>query len=152
MELYMPKIRNPLGRFQKNHQPFNKGTKGLMKPNKTSFKKGGIPGNIKEVGFISVRKIKGTSYKWIKIADNIWEMLHRVIWEKHYGIIPAGFVIIFKDGNQMNCEIDNLECITHREHYFRNRDKITTSIKKTYRSEILRKKYGLEQRTKLRIK
>ena len=76
MELYMPKIRNPLGRFQKNHQPFNKGTKGLIKANKTSF----------------------------------------------------------------------------REHYFRNRDKITTSIKKTYRSEILRKKYGLEQRTKLRIK
>ena len=36
-------FRDKLGRFQKGSKPWNKGVKGAMKSNKTSFKKGNIP-------------------------------------------------------------------------------------------------------------
>jgi hypothetical protein len=35
-------------------------------------------------------------------------MLHRVIWEKHYGPIPEGFRVYFKDKNKDNWAVDNL--------------------------------------------
>ena len=36
---------NPKGEFKKGHKSWNTGTKGIMKPNKTSFKKGQVAHN-----------------------------------------------------------------------------------------------------------
>jgi len=40
-----------------------------------------------------------------------WQMLSRVNWEKAHGKIPPGHVIIYRDGNTLNCNPENLACI-----------------------------------------
>ena len=42
--------------------------------------------------------------------------LHRDIWEHHNGPIPSGHHVHHKDGDCGNNEIDNLECISAKEH------------------------------------
>jgi len=39
---------------------------------------------------------------------------------QEHGPIPRGMVIIFKDGNSMNCELSNLEMITMKDNMLRN--------------------------------
>lgn len=38
--------------------------------------------------------------------------LHHLIWEEHYGPVPPGYKLVFKDGDHTNCDIANLECMT----------------------------------------
>ena len=45
-----------------------------------------------------------------------WEMLHRATWEEHNGPIPEGMMVVFKDGNQLNCDIENLMLVTKAQH------------------------------------
>ena len=40
---------------------------------------------------------------------NRGKMLHRLIWEDHYGEIPQNCCIIFKDGDKTNLQLSNLE-------------------------------------------
>lgn len=105
------------GCFQKGSIPKNKGTKGFMRANKTSFKKGNTPPNIKKTGIISRRKDKtGRLYMYMKIAEpNKWQMLHVYIWERKYGKIPKGHCVIFKDKNSLNTRIDNLMLVSRNE-------------------------------------
>jgi hypothetical protein len=42
--------------------------------------------------------------------------LHRDVWEFHHGPIPDGCHIHHKDGNHLNNDIQNLECITRERH------------------------------------
>lgn len=41
--------------------------------------------------------------------------LHHVVWEEHNGPIPAGHKVCFKDGNHLNCAIENLELLSNSE-------------------------------------
>lgn len=62
--------------YKKGSIPWNKGKKGYMGANRTSFKKGNRPKNWKPVG--SERLIDG--YTFIKIADpRKWVLKHRII-------------------------------------------------------------------------
>ena len=57
------------------------------------------------------------------------------IFEKHYGKVPKSCVIVFADGNRDNFEIDNLICISKREHLFMNmRNMFYTNKEYTYAS------------------
>lgn len=40
---------------------------------------------------------------------NKGKMLHRLIWEDHYGKIPQDCYIVFKDGDKTNLQLSNLE-------------------------------------------
>lgn len=82
---------------------------------KTRFKKGQISLNKVPIGTIVVRKNKNRKpYKFIKVRDgmiptiNNFMLYHRYVWQQHYGEIPKGTYIVFKDGDSMNCDIDNL--------------------------------------------
>lgn len=104
--------------LKKGNVPKNKGTKGISKPNKTSFRKGNIPDNIREVGSERITK---DGYIEIKVAEpNKWNLKHRYIYEKHFGKIPKGKIIVFLDRNTQNLSIDNLECITKYENLIMN--------------------------------
>lgn len=105
------------GCFKKGSIPTNKGTKGLMKANKTSFCFGNRPMNAKKVGSISTRKDKnGSLYMHIKIAEpNKWQMLHVYIWEHKHGKIPKGHCVIFKDKNTLNTRLENLMLVSRDE-------------------------------------
>lgn len=120
--------RKKIGQFKSGHVPFTAGKKrtdyatpeGIAKMQKTQFKKGRKPHNTKDgTGHIVIRKDNKTNkpYKYVKLADGDWQLLHRVNYEKKNGPIPPGHVIRFKDGNTLNCEdVDNLMCITMAEN------------------------------------
>lgn len=114
-------------RFKKGHTPANKGKKMpeelYEKCSVTMFRKGNIPKNHKPVGTISIRgnHKREQHYLYIKLAEpNKWEFLHRHVWEKANGPIPKGMNLVFKDGNQNNCSLDNLELISNDQLMIRN--------------------------------
>lgn len=99
-------------RFRKGHTPLNKGTRGVYGTggNSGSFKAGQIPHNYKPVGS---EITDGEGYTMIKVSDKgksheRWKHKHRYLWEKEYGKIPDGHVIVFGDGDKTNCCLDNL--------------------------------------------
>lgn len=109
------------GRFQKGHVPKNKGKKiaeymspeGLKKFRETQFQKGGYPWNHKQIGY---ERKSAHGYIEVKVAEpNKFKMKHRIEWEKVNGPIPRGFNIQFKDGNRLNCNLENLYIISRGE-------------------------------------
>ena len=101
------------GHFPKGNIPFNKGTKGLMKANKSSYKKGNIPKNYKSIG---TERITKDGYTEIKVKDpNVWKLKQRLIYEEHYGEIPKGYVVMFLDRDKSNFDINNLILISRNQ-------------------------------------
>lgn len=127
------------GWYQKGHPPANKGKKleeYITDPDRlaeirakqapTQFKKGTRPPNEVPVGTervttdgYRIRKIKDKGTQWER-----WEFVHRATWEEHNGPIPENGMIIFKDGNKLNCDISNLMLISNRENAVLNRWKL----------------------------
>lgn len=125
--------RGITGWFQKGHEP---GTKGksieeicgydpekLARVRSTHFKKGEPPVNQLPIGSIVVtshgykirkRQMEGTIWER-------WEFLHRAVWEEHNGPVPKGMFVIFKDGDKMNCSIENLALISRAENAVMNK-------------------------------
>jgi len=105
------------GCFKKGNIPSNKGTKGFMKKNKTSFKPGSIPPQTKKIGSVSYRRdSKGNVYMHIKVAEpRAWQMMQVYIWEQKYGKVPNGHCVIFKDKNTLNTRLDNLMLVSRAE-------------------------------------
>ena len=117
-----PSVAN---QFKPGHTPHNKGKQMdaeiYEKVEATMFKKGNKPFNTKAVGTINVRSdAKGRLYQYIKIKDSHWELLQRYVWTQANGEIPPGSVVIFLDGNYLNCELNNLQVISRRENMARN--------------------------------
>ena len=51
-----------------------------------------------------------------KVAEpNVWRLKHRIIWEQHNGVIPAGYNVQFKNRNTQDCRIENLYIISKSE-------------------------------------
>jgi hypothetical protein len=117
-----PSIPN---QFKPGHTPHNKGKQMdaeiYEKVAPTMFKKGNKPHNTKPNGTINVRAdSSGRLYQYIKIKDCHWELLQRHVWTKANGEIPTGSVVIFLDGNYLNCELSNLQVISRKENMARN--------------------------------
>lgn len=105
------------GRFEKGNIPYNKGTKGIAKPNSGSFKKGQKATNWRPVGSERINK---DGYIEVKVSDDgrkqdMWKLKHRVVYEEHNGPIPKGSAIIFGDGDKLNLSHDNLILITRSQ-------------------------------------
>lgn len=121
------------GWYQKGHPP---GTKGktleeickndpekLARVREKQFKKGMTPVNELPIGTITtnsygykIRKKQMEGSLWER-----WEFLHRAVWEEHNGLIPEGMIVSFKDGNKLNCDINNLMLLTSSENAVMNR-------------------------------
>jgi hypothetical protein len=111
--------------FKKGNVPANKGqkmsTEVYQKVAHTMFKKGSKPMNTQPIGTIHQRRnTGGKMYQYIKLADCNWQLLNRYTWEMHNGPIPKGMVVVYKDGNYMNNDINNLLMITKKENMARN--------------------------------
>ena len=101
------------GCFSPGHKTWNKGLKGYMGANSTSFKKGSTPHNHKPIGH---ERITVDGYVEIKTAEpNVFELKHRQIWEQHHGKIPDNHVLVFKNMNKQDCRLNNLMLITRAE-------------------------------------
>lgn len=103
--------------FKKGHRTWNKGIKKPYKGGEqTQFKKGQLPHNTRFDGAIRIQPDKsGRSYKHIRISLSKWMPLHRYIWTQVYGD-PGSNVIRFKDGNSLNCDIENLSLISRGDN------------------------------------
>lgn len=117
------KLPNGLdAKFKKGNKPYNKGTKGIAKPNKTSFKKGNIPPNHRPIGS---ERINIDGYTEVKVGEpNKWKFKHRIIWEEKFGAIPRGHAVMFADRNKQNFEIDNLILVSTRQLQVMNNKKL----------------------------
>ena len=126
---------SPSTELKTGHTPWSKGNsaceifktkESLEKHISTRWKKGMKPHTTKYDGAITVRRMlpDGTGgvipYKMIRLSENNWEFLNRYLWKKHYGDIPPGYNVVFKDGNTLNCVIENLECISNADLIRRN--------------------------------
>nr|DAU70930.1 MAG TPA: homing endonuclease [Caudoviricetes sp.] len=114
------------GRFEKGNIPNSKGQKmskeQYEKCKPTMFKKGHIPKNHREIGSERITK---DGYTEVKIADpDVWKLKHRLIYEEHYGEIPAGYFVIFGDGDKLNFDINNLILVSRSELLLMNRNKL----------------------------
>ena len=105
-----------LGYFPKGGKPANMIKKGTRLSPATEFKPGHVPPTYRPVG--SERRER-TPYGFrvkVKVADpGVWMLKQRYVWEQHHGRIPPGHVIMFRDGNKENFDIDNLACVSTSE-------------------------------------
>jgi len=119
-EGYTPPRR---GCFEKGQQPWNKGIpfsppgseKGRFKPGQKphTWQPIGSERETKE-GYLQ-RKMTDTGY-----PPHDWVEVQRIEWEKHFGPIPDGHVVLFRDGDKRNFEPANLELISRAENMNRN--------------------------------
>lgn len=113
---------NP-GCFKPGQEPWNKGQPHNPPGSEVGrFIKGQEPPTRKPLGSerpgkdgVLYRKVAETRVKAIN-----WRPVHHLIYERHFGDIPEGHMIIFRDGNNRNFEPSNLECITRAENMRRN--------------------------------
>ena len=102
------------GCFEKGSKPWNTGTKGLTKANKTSFKKGRPTWNAKPIGYERICSKDG--YVLVKTSEpSVFELKHRIVWEKEKGLIPEGYVVAFKNQDKTDCRIENLILMSKAE-------------------------------------
>lgn len=72
---------------------------------------------VRPIGFERYEKSEG----WIiKVSEKKWKRKSMVIWEKCNGPIPEGYNLRYKDGDNKNCTIDNLICISKSVHIMLN--------------------------------
>lgn len=116
------------GKFCNGHVSWNKGKKienwvfseeAINKMKNTWFKNGHEPWT----GFpIGTERVKN-GIIWIKVAKKQWVRKHIYIWEKEFGKLKRNEMIIFKDGNKLNCVIENLMLIDRNENLKLNQNK-----------------------------
>lgn len=127
------------GQFKKGSVPFNKGVpmtewmseEGMNSCKATQFNHektiNNANYNLKPIG---AEFIESDGYTRVKCAESTgnnaqkyWKMKHHIIWEQHYGSIPKGYKIIFKDGNRSNFDINNLACVPNNVHLKMNQNR-----------------------------
>ena len=121
-----------VGFWCKGHKSFNKGMKqedflskqGIINSSKTRFKKGRTPHNSYiKVGDIKIVKEgkKRIKSQYIKIAmPNKYERLGVYNWKKAGKIKPPKHIIIYKNGDTLDADISNLDCISMKDNLKRN--------------------------------
>lgn len=139
------------GRFEKGNIPPNKGKKGWCAPGteKGHFRKGHVPDNKLPIGTVQE---KADGYLWKKIGDGArdWRQLHIILWEEANGPLPEGYVLIFRDGNKHNCDLENLVPASKAENAVMNRNKLRFSTPEHTDAGLLIAKIKIAARRKRR--
>lgn len=109
------------GKFEQGHETWNAGTKGLMKPNRTTFAKGHKNNLERPMG--SERVDNKDGYVWIKVAEENphtgaparFRQKHHLVWEEVNPPVPEGHVLTFINNDRLDCRLENLRMISRRE-------------------------------------
>lgn len=115
------------GHFGKGAQSWNHGTKGMTRPNRTSFQPGHQRTRTKQ---LYAERVNRDGYIEIKIPETNpytgcptrFKLKHQFVWESTHGPIPAGHVVSFRDGNRLNCAPDNLLLLNRQELLYLNQN------------------------------
>ena len=119
------------GQFGKGHVSWNKGVKGYMGPNKTSFKKGSVPPNrlplwserITVDGYVEIKIDEPNPY--VPGQMTRWKLKHLYLWIKENGPLPEGHILTFLDGDKTNCETENLLLISRKINAYLNHNSLS---------------------------
>lgn len=110
-------------RFRPGMASWNKGKKGWQaggRSAETRFKPGNRPHTWVPIGTEQIRD----GYLWRKVTDghgrHDWRQVHVMLWEQHNGPVQKGMILVFRDRNKQNIQLDNLELITRAENCRRN--------------------------------
>lgn len=108
----------------------------------------------KQEGDFYTKRSKGKPDYICQKAGGRWVPYHRHLWEQENGPIPAGHNLIFRDGNTMNCALDNLELISRAENVKRNtnRTKAAETLRGIWNTVQIMEAAGLKHRHKFRSK
>jgi len=104
-------------RYPKGHIPANKGKK--VPREKQSIAGQFKPGENRRTLPLGSERLEKSGYLWVKVGQpRKWRKKHLVVWEQEHSRLPPGHVILFRDGNRLNCNIDNLALVTKSEHTY----------------------------------
>lgn len=122
--------RKKENQFKPGHKTFNKGLKHkdyltkeqIEKTKLSQFKKGQKSHNALPLWTETIRiDSKKMQYFYIKVPNRkSMVQKHRWLWEQKHGKIKKGYNVVFKNGNTLDCQIENLECISDEELMSRN--------------------------------
>lgn len=109
-------------RFKPGQQPWNAGTKGVMKPNSGTFKLGQLPHTWRPIGS---DRVTPEGYLTRKTADTgvtrrDYVLIHHLVWRMHGRTVPPGYALVFRDKDRTNVDINNLELVTRQQLMKRN--------------------------------
>lgn len=104
--------------FKKGSIPWNKGTKGVMKSNSGSFRKGQQPTNWTPVGTTKFRKDKyGVKRKWIKLKEpNVWVAYYKYVWLRARRKLTKGMCLHHINNNSLDDRLENLMIVSRPDH------------------------------------
>ena len=143
------RVAGAVSRFKAGHVPAQKGKEASEKVIKALSKhwypKGHVPHNVKHDGY---ERVNVDGYIEVRVALGKYAQKHRLIWEQAYGKVPEGFIVSFKDGNRLNCTLENLHLITRQDIMARNSyHRLPGELKETIRlvGKIKRHIHGKEQ-------
>lgn len=113
--MYRNNIKNRMQgyntRFEKGQKAWNKGKPFSPEGSSKSWFKKGHTNTRAPIGSEHLKDNR----VMIKVDHpDVWVEKHRWLWEQHYGKIPEGTAISFKDGNKENVTIENLFATTRR--------------------------------------
>ena len=111
-----------LKRTEDQKRAIKKRNKELGCWNESAIKKWQTIG-LSPIGTIKVWKVGTQKSKLIK-TENGYVYLSRKLWEQHFGPIPKHKLVSYKDGNPLNCTIENLHLITRAENALINRNNV----------------------------
>jgi len=108
------------GRFNPGGTPWNLGKSGYMGANETSFAPGNMPHNKRRLwterttvdGYVEISVPERNPHTG---AATRFRLKHVWLWEGEHGKVPPGHAVIFKDGDRMNCVLDNLMLVSRSE-------------------------------------
>lgn len=108
------------GRFEAGKTPWNKGKTGYMGANETSFRRGNMPHTKRRLwserinvdGYIEISVPERNPHTG---AATRFRLKHVWLWEGDHGKVPPGHAVIFRDGNRLNCVLDNLILVSRSE-------------------------------------
>lgn len=112
-------------RFYKGQECTNGLKKGEHFPGceKSWFKKDHVPENTLPIGTVTRRhdgvqivKVTEKGTQWER-----WKLVHHIIYEEHFGKIPEGMKVGFKDADHDNLDPENLFLMTNEENLEMNR-------------------------------
>jgi hypothetical protein len=87
---------------------------------------------------IGSERLNRNGYVDVKIAfPSVWKPKHYVVWEKEYGKIPNGYMLMFADSNRSNCSLDNLLQVSYQELSRMNRFGLISSDPELTKASLL---------------
>lgn len=135
------------GCFEKGIVPANKGTKGLMKRNKTSFRRGMMPHNTVPVG----TEVATKGWVKVKVAEpDVWRNKSELVWQAAGKTLDKGFLLIHIDGDFTNNNLDNLFPIRRADLLQLNRKGFSTAPQEVRMSMIAAARLNTETKRRQR--